>query len=466
MADGLEISGGGALTVATDELMERARSLDRVTREAEGCAGQVAGILMLGAGRPPDAATRELERAGLLLGEVRTASSRTATALRSAADNYDRLEFALQRAGQQLTATLGYAAGWFLPTLAFLVLPASAIALAGLFGAAVLFPRGAIEAAGALGDWLRAHRGVLSSPFTVALLRSAVSSVDDTGAGLARLPPGLALALGEEGFGVAGVGTSAAAIALVGARFGVFAETPVTVRPTVRSLGAQPPRGIADRIGRVPDPKGNAYGEQIVIERYSIRGMDRFEVYLGGTVDFSPVAGTEVWDLTSNVHAVAELPAGSYRAAREALADAGVMKGSPIVFTGYSQGGLIATALAASGDYSPQGLITVGAPAGQIPVPAGIPTITIEHTDDLVPAFGGTRVNHDAVLVERQAFGGVPLPDDRAVPAHDLAVYRRTAELADGAGSEKLARAVESIDWRDTVTRSTSTSYLAERGGD
>jgi len=471
MADGLTISGGGVVAVATDELIARSLALDRVASEAEGCVGQLAGIAALGAGggafSSPDAlsAGREVERAGALLAEVRSSSAGAAAALREAAHNYGRLERALENAGQQLSATLGYAAGWFLPGLALCVLPASVIAVGSLFAASVLDPGGARAARGALGDWLRQHRGVLSSPFTVALLRSAVSSADDVGAGLARVPPGLARLLGDEGLGLTGLETSAAVLAFVGSRFGVLAETPVTVRPTVRALGVPPPVGIAERVERIPDPKGNAYGEQLVIERYTVEGgPDRFEVYLGGTVDFSPVASDEVWDLTSNVSGIAELPAGSYRAAREALVDAGVTPASPVVFTGYSQGGLIATALVASGDYASEGLVTVGAPAGQFTLPERLPVIAIEHTDDLVPAFGGHRVNHASVVVEREAFAGVPLPADRAVPAHDLAVYWRTAELADAAESDRLDRAVSAINWRDPISRSETTSYLAERG--
>ena len=52
------------------------------------------------------------------------------------------------------------------------------------------------------------------------------------------------------------------------------------------------------------------------------------------------------------------------------MALAGITAGSAVVFTGYSQGGLIAARLAASGDYHTTGLYTLGGPAGQVPVPA------------------------------------------------------------------------------------------------
>src|SRR5690554_7899464 len=110
-----------------------------------------------------------------------------------------------------------------------------------------------------------------------------------------------------------------------------------------------------------------------------------FEVYIGGTRDLSLTTATEPWDMTSNVHTLSMGDAGSYRAAQEAMRLAGIDATTPVQFVGHSQGALVASALAGSGDYDARGLLTVGGVVSQSLVPEGVPWVAIEHTDDLVP---------------------------------------------------------------------------------
>jgi pimeloyl-ACP methyl ester carboxylesterase len=163
-------------------------------------------------------------------------------------------------------------------------------------------------------------------------------------------------------------------------------------------------------------------------------------VFLGGTRAAGFLGGDEPWDMTSNLHAVAERSPGSRRAAEEAMRRSGMTAESEVVFTGYSQGGLLATQLAASGDWNAQGLVTFGAPVGGLDLPETFPAVQIEHTDDLVPAFGGDRTDLGPVVVRREAFAGRDVPPDVAVPAHRLAEYRSTAELLDEARSPTVER--------------------------
>jgi pimeloyl-ACP methyl ester carboxylesterase len=265
--------------------------------------------------------------------------------------------------------------------------------------------------------------------------------------------------LGDEGWGITGLDTSATLLTTIAARYGVTAESPVTVRSGAPRAAAAP-ESIADRIDRVPE--GDS---QVRIDRYEFPGQpDRFEVYIGGTIDFSPTATDEPWDMTSNVRGVAGLPAGSIDAVRTAMTDAGVTPDTPVVFTGYSQGGLVAARLAASGDYTAAGLVTVGAPAGQVLLPEGMPAIVIEHTDDIVPATGGLQINRGAVVVERELFAGVDPPSDFAVPAHQLAEYRDTARLVDAAGDPRVVGAAAAIAAVTAgAAAGASVSYRAER---
>jgi hypothetical protein len=135
-----------------------------------------------------------------------------------------------------------------------------------------------------------------------------------------------------------------------------------------------------------------------------------------------------------------------------------------VQFTGFSQGGLIAAQLAASGDYNTAGLFTAGSPTGQIEVPPTVAVLELEHTDDIVPALGGVRTDYNAVLVEREAFAGRETPEGVAVPSHDRGEYRETAVLAERAGSEQVSGVVERLNgFTDGATSIVSTAYIAER---
>jgi len=469
VSDELTISGGGSVAVATDTLIDHAQSLEAVRDEAAGSARQLAGIdrlVVATVDLPASAAEaeREMDAARALLAELERGAGLLATALRLGADAYGAAERYAERAMQHLAARLGYAAGFFLPLLGVLLVPSAGFVIGGLVVAAVLFPDQRRDLVGQLRRWLGANTSTLSDPFTVGLVRMTVMSIDDVAAGALRIPPGTTEALSA--LGVVTTGSTAAVIATVGNQFGVFAETPVSVRPTASSTGAAPPVGLAGRVDRLPSPETGPLGEQIIIDRISTPGEpDRFEVYIGGTSDWSVIPGSEPLDMTSNVQGIAELPAGSYRAVEQAMADAGVTAASDVVVTGHSQGGLIATALAASGDYSVRGIVTIGAPAGHIIVPADIPVVAIEHTDDLVPALAGVRANHDAILVERRAFEPGADLGDSPLPAHERAPYRETAALADQSADAKLRAAIRSMSYRENGGATvTTTTYLAERG--
>jgi hypothetical protein len=287
--------------------------------------------------------------------------------------------------------------------------------------------------------------------------------------GTPSAPPALVRAIGDEGLGLAGVASSAGVVTTLAPRAGLLAETAVATRARVQRDGGPPPTGLAERLDRIPQrvttADGEPAGQHVRIERYTAPGRpDRFEVYITGTADFSPRAGADPFDLTSDVGTMAGLPAGAVRAVEQAMQQEGITASSPVQFTGYSQGGLIAATLAASGDYDTRGVVAIGSPTGQIDLGGDYPAVLLEHTDDLVPALGGNRVSNDAILVEREAFAGRATPDGVAVPAHDRGEYRHTAELADGAGSAQLSRAIDRLDgFTAGMTNETSTSYVAER---
>ncbi|HEV7948499.1 MAG TPA: hypothetical protein VGP24_01905 [Glaciihabitans sp.] len=475
MSDDLIISGGGSVVVASDSLLAQSEALIRLVGELDGLRGSVVAagtrvtmprLRALDAPLSAVAAENDITTAIAVLTRAQFEAWVMATGLRLALERYGRNEDFTAAMAQQLSARMGHGLGFLAPLIAITALPSLGAVAGGTVVAGLVTGYGPDLGLRGLGAWIRENNEVLTNPTTVALVRAAVSSSDDFLGGLLRLPAELVAMLGDEGLGLTGLSTAAAVVTLVGRRGGLLRETPVTATLT-GTAATVAPSSLADRVARIPRPGQGSQGEQIRIEKYSQPGeVDRFEVYLAGTVDFGITAGTQPFDMTSNLSGIAGLPAGSADAVRQAMADAGITQHSPIVFTGYSQGGMVASLLAASEQYNVQGLVTVGAPAGQVDVPASVPILTIRHTDDLVPALGGYDINPHALVVEREAFGGTDIPPGFALPAHQIDQYDLSAALIDEATSSALRDSLSALNsFGTTAAVGVSASYVAKRTG-
>ena len=117
------------------------------------------------------------------------------------------------------------------------------------------------------------------------------------------------------------------------------------------------------------------------------------------------------------------------RAVMQAMSDAGVPAGGEVVYTGFSQGGIMAANLAsnANSPYHVIGVVTNGSPIDGFPIPADVPVISFEHVGDVVPVLDGHGVgvgdvienvvgNHKKVIM-------VPSGD-----AHNNATYTTSVE--------------------------------------
>lgn len=317
------------------------------------------------------------------------------------------------------------------------------LASAPLLGLAALVAWGSIPDRGdgrlaEAGRWLMAHPELVTSPEFAAAVRLLATSLDEAALSALGLPPPLLVKLD----GGRGVETNAAGMVAVGSLLGLFRETPVRVERVATASAADPPVGVSGRLDRVPE------GDQVRIERYEAPGEPpRYVVYVGPTETFSPVAGDEPWDLTSNVAGVAGLSAGSFRATELAMHDAGIGPGDEVQLVGFSQGGLVASLVAASGDWNVRGLETHGAPVGNIELPSGLNGLAVRHTDDFIPALAGPQLDHSLVQIEREAFAdGRPLPTTQAAPAHQRVAYAETAALVDAARSSVVRDQVAAMD--------------------
>lgn len=470
VSDDIAVGGPGSTSVLTTELVQEARLLMQLGWEMEGFQRDLRALdrvvgngILVASDAPLSALNAEnaIDEASAAMAQAQEQCDRIRGALSKAAEYYEWTEHTVGVLEQHVAALLGYLLGRIAPLLVRVMLPGVVIAAGGTALFLARLPESTRAALfNAIGSWLQDKSGSLTDPRVVTAVRLSVMSADDFGAGVVGIPPEIVAALGDEGLGVFGLNTSALLLLGLGGGLGLLRETPVRVTEGATTQGVADVRNIKDRLERIPSNP-----EQIRIDRISQPGLpDSFDVYIGGTEDFSPESGTEPFDLTSNVAAVAEGSdgAGSYRAVVEAMKLAGMDASSHVEFNGYSQGGLIAAQLAASGDYTVDGLVTIAAPAGQVAVPHSIPYLAIEHADDLVPALGGFFTSSDPVVVSRRAFDSPPMGDQPVMPAHRLTHYMDTAELIDESTNVRLRDIIQQLAHPHSESI-TSTLYFAER---
>jgi hypothetical protein len=449
-SDDIIVSGGGSTSVAPDRLVAAEAQLAALAAELDELAARMhpatALIAAPQAARLADAGARAVEA-------VASRARGLSRALHDAAEAYG----AAERAAQHAATSAGELFGWLLGALAPLGVALVASSASTLLPAALIaFVVGSARA-GSASAYLSSLRGAamgelgrLRDPRVVALLRLVVSSADD--AMLARLgvPAANARLLGDRGTGVFGLHGAAGVIVAGAAPFGALRETPVRVDSLPGSTTAtRSPATYGDLAARIP--AGGSNGAQVRVERYTgSGGRPVFVAYVGGTVTMSPVARGEPFDLTSNLAGVARHDPAALRVTEDALRRAGARPGDTVIPVGYSQGGIVATELVASGDYHTPAIVTFGSPTGGIDLPPQVVDVAVEHTDDLVPALGGEPREFDdggadRILVRRQTFSGELPADSSPVDAHLLSEYADTARRMDASTDRRLSSALSAL---------------------
>ncbi|HEY4153447.1 MAG TPA: hypothetical protein VGM38_09015 [Pseudolysinimonas sp.] len=431
MGGPLLVTPAGTTAVATDALyahVDRLTALGtQLAHEERALAVLLNAAMWTAAPDAPTAARRsevELDAARTSLHAARHLSGRLVTAIRAAITRYDDAESAALARADREAALLGAESGPVLRAL----LPGIAF-LGGMAFLASKLPDPGGARASALRQFFLQHPGLITGPRFVEGVRLFSQSLDETTSSFLGAPAPVAYALGA--FGATGVRTSARGLLAVGPLVGLFRETSVKVERVSTAAITSPPSGSAERLDRVPE------GNQVRIEKYDAPGEpSRFVVYVGPTETFSPVADREPWDLTSNVGGVGGVEVGSYRATELAMHDAGIGSSDAVQFVGYSQGGLVATMLAGSGQWNAAGIETFGAPAGNIELPGGLHGMAVRNSDDFIPLLAGPQLDHHVLQVERRAYAdGAPLPTYHAAPAHQRDAYMATATAVDEAAS-------------------------------
>lgn len=294
----------------------------------------------------------------------------------------------------------------------------------------------------------------MSQPGVVVATSHLVSGTDDFVAGVLGLPkPTQSGPLAGEDL-VAGAAITG--LGLAGAT--ALQETSIRVHQT-GSGTTQPAEGYHDLISRIPRASDGA--DQIRIEHYATG----YVVYLGGTIDAGVDPGTEPWDMTSNISAIAGLDSGSYAAAVQAMREAGITAQDNVILVGHSQGGLIAAQLAASGNYRVSDVVTVGAPLHQVELPPEVNLVAVEHAEDVIPSLSGVAVPAAVathLTVTRSLYSTTEPPRGQLLPAHNLSRYIETGAVMDRSGDSKLSAEQKRISAR-TQGEATVTTWRADR---
>ncbi|GAA1520156.1 hypothetical protein BJ978_001066 [Agromyces terreus] len=488
MSDDLIISGGGTTSVAVDSLFVDAGRLGAAATSVQGWIDRFeairsrlgdavtsgsCGAVPLGSfgavptgsfGAAPGVASVG-PAAGTALGEAHDLLESMRTRLLEAAERYgatERCVGALWDIGGRIGAVaLGLlTTGVVIRTVGGAVVAAPHVAVAvGITRLLGLEPRpGDLP----LVQWLTEHRDLLSDPSFVRLVRTVADHADDyalaTAFGTAAIGIASAIDASESASGL--LGLAGLASAAVGGR--LLTDGPVKVErvaPERNPTDAAPPNGrfpvpaptgLGDLAQRVPPSDGRA---QITIERYDVDGENRWIAYVGGTVDFTLEAGSESSDMTSNLHSVAQSSplddlrvfgadsGAADRAVRAALAAAGADPADPVLAIGHSGGGVVVAGLASDPELNVVAGVSLGGPVASAPIQPGVPFLSVEHVEDLVPATGGSGGAGgralDMLVVSREVLDAGH-GSAEALPAHRLTRYRETAERFDASEAEQL----------------------------
>ena len=255
------------------------------------------------------------------------------------------------------------------------------------------------------------------------------------------------------------------------------------------SVTTSAPTGVRDLLGRAvpytPPTEPTVTATPSAYEPARIR-VDRLDgargtswvVTIPPTQNWSVTGSRNPFDVSSNVHLMAGLPASSSRAAVDAMQAAGVRPGQPVMLVGYSQGGLTALQLASDPIVRQRvdvtSVLTAGSPTAGFAVPDDVAVLSLEHRQDLVVAADGEDNPDDPAwtTVRRDLLSGTgadarvatELPQ-RPWAAHHLTPYLGTAAMVDSSSDESVQVWMRSSApfWAAPGTTATTTEFVATR---
>lgn len=158
-----------------------------------------------------------------------------------------------------------------------------------------------------------------------------------------------------------------------------------------------PPTSLADLIATDVDVEQTP-GLVRVSEVVRADGSSAWIVHVSGTQEWSPRAGDNVFDVTTDVRSVAGDSTLAAIGVHLALLQAQRSTGrdtsrEPVLVSGHSLGGILAAALASDPSFrngrNVVGVVTAGSPIARMPVPQSVSVVALEHPHDPVPRLDG-----------------------------------------------------------------------------
>jgi hypothetical protein len=174
---------------------------------------------------------------------------------------------------------------------------------------------------------------------------------------------------------------------------------------------------------------------------------DRHIVFLPGTDDLGTLPWTQdgdVRDMGTNLQLVAGQLDTYQEGILQAMRDAGVRPGEPVLVVGHSQGGMEAAAiLAGDHGYDVTDVLTAGSPTAQVDgFPHGSHVTSLEQHGDVVPLLDG-EPNPDSVEQTTVVFDAGP--EGGVTSHHSYAVYADGAAAADASSDPSLVENIDSL---------------------
>lgn len=180
-------------------------------------------------------------------------------------------------------------------------------------------------------------------------------------------------------------------------------------------------------------------GRVRVLESARPGGGSSWVVVVPGTQEWSPRAGPNPFDLTTDVRAMGGEPTVAAGGVLAALETARSRSGrssddDPVLLVGHSQGGILAAALASDVAFRERHhvthVVTSGSPVALFPVPESVRVLSVEHTDDPVPRLDLTpNPASSSWVTVRAPCGSAPVD----VRSHRLDRYVETLGVAEAA---------------------------------
>lgn len=442
MSDGLEIRGGGAVSVDTATLREAAGRFDRLIDDLDvlqrrfGAArAELADERRFGWAAAGAATVFARDLDGAIVQAAQIAGD-----LRHAAAVYELVELDAEHTALSARGDGAGLAALELRRAELLRLfpGADGEALVARFDRAVMWPSYLVRQATETGTDLG---GIISE------LGAVVGGVALGGATLGTAAV----------FGVGGWGRLSRDARLDGE------PAAVALRSTAAPLRTNTaPADLAAAASRIP----GAGDARVRVEKYTMPdGTEQFAVYIAGTQSLG-VGGEDPWDSQSNAELYTGNRSASYEATLAALEAAGAKPGDTVHAFGHSQGAMIAAHLALEGPYDMATVVSFGSPV-EADVGAETLAVAIRHSDDPVAMLAGG--GHETAVgapgsftAEREAHTDTGLVDATA-PAHSMRSYAESAALVDASGDPRVGAVHRVFSGLGEAQSVTVTEYAATR---